>query len=402
MALERLQRQLAEVAEDGRARPAHRRRRARLQQSPDDRHRQHPDALKKIAAQRSEGRARRAGHRDCGAARCSVDPPAADVLPAPARQSASDRHPRSASSRSARCSTSGLGGGVSCRSILPTTSGRSMVDIGEFEIALVNLVDQCPRCHAGRRHGHRHRARTSRSTKATRCRGDYVAIAVAGHRRRHSARRHGPRCSIRSSPPSRSARAPGWGCRRCMALRIRPGGTVKIDSKLGEGTAVTIYLPRATSAAAGADAVGSDAEPAGNAAPCCWSRTIPTSRARAPACSNNSAIRSMGAECRRCPASDRNGRHRRRLQRHRHARASIDGLGLARMIKQKRPRSADPAGHRLQRSGAECAARFSDPSQALPDARAEPRAGRFDAGLTRRGCIAAGVASGTAPKYSTA
>ena len=54
LALERVQRQLAEVAEDGRARPAHRRRRARLQQSADDRQRQHPDA-QEARRRRSEG-----------------------------------------------------------------------------------------------------------------------------------------------------------------------------------------------------------------------------------------------------------------------------------------------------------------------------------------------------------
>ncbi len=71
----------------------------------------------------------------------------------------------------------------------------------------------------------------------------------------------------------------------------------------------------------------------------------------------------------------------------------LDGLGLARIIKQKHPGPADPARDRLQRGGAERSFRLSDPSQALSDARAEPRARRADAGLVRHWAVSAGVAS---------
>ena len=52
----------------------------------------------------------------------------------------------------------------------------------------------------------------------------------------------------------------------------------------------------------------------------------------------------------------------------------MDGLGLARAIKEKRPEPADPARHRLQRGRAIRPRRFPDPAQALSDARAQPRA----------------------------
>ena len=78
------------VAEDGCARPAHRRRGARLQQPSHGRGRQHPGAEEGRRAG-SQGGARRAGDRACGPARRHPDPPVADVFTAPARQSASDR-----------------------------------------------------------------------------------------------------------------------------------------------------------------------------------------------------------------------------------------------------------------------------------------------------------------------
>ena len=68
-ALEKVQRQLAEFAEDGRAWAAHRRRRPRLQQPVDGGVRPYPDP-EEDAAERSQGTTRRAGHRACGAAGC--------------------------------------------------------------------------------------------------------------------------------------------------------------------------------------------------------------------------------------------------------------------------------------------------------------------------------------------
>ena len=77
------------VAEDGGGRPAHRRRRARFQQSPDRDHRQSGDALP--ASQRSRAaRACQGGARG-GAGRREARGAAARLRPAPAAQSEADR-----------------------------------------------------------------------------------------------------------------------------------------------------------------------------------------------------------------------------------------------------------------------------------------------------------------------
>ena len=68
MAIEKTQAQLAQIAEDGGARAAHRRRRARFQQPADGGQRLHPDD-QAAARARSEGPRARGSHRACRAAR---------------------------------------------------------------------------------------------------------------------------------------------------------------------------------------------------------------------------------------------------------------------------------------------------------------------------------------------
>ena len=181
----------------------------------------HIHTLKKIAARRSQGGARRAGDRACGATRRHADPAAADVLAPAARQSAADRcarahrlDPRGAHQRPGRqCPAGGR-----CRPGYLAGDGRRR----RIRDRAGQSGHQCAGRHAGWRHRHRSPPRTSRSTTTMRVPpGEYVAIDVedtgVGIPPTSSAR-----CSTRSSPPSRSAREPGLGCRRCTASRIRP------------------------------------------------------------------------------------------------------------------------------------------------------------------------------------
>ena len=111
----------------------------------------------------------------------------------------------------------------------------------------------------------------------------------------------------------------GLGLSQVHGFAHQAGGTVKITSTLGQGTTVTIYLPRATDAAVGTSQARPTQRRRGPAR-CCWSRTIPTSRAPAPDCSKQ-----LGYSVRWVPnaeaalAADREERHRPRVQRHRHA-----------------------------------------------------------------------------------
>ena len=76
------------IPEDGCARPAHRRRRPRLQQSADGRRRHAPIPEERITADDRKISARRRSDRSGCAARRRADPAALDVLPATERQSA--------------------------------------------------------------------------------------------------------------------------------------------------------------------------------------------------------------------------------------------------------------------------------------------------------------------------
>ena len=56
-------------------------------------------------------------------------------------------------------------------------------------------------------------------------------------------------CSSPSSPPSRSARAPASASRQIFGFARQSGGDVAIASALGQGTTVSLYLPRSAAAA---------------------------------------------------------------------------------------------------------------------------------------------------------
>ena len=123
IALERTREQLCADAEDGGARPADRRHRARLQQPPDDRERARRTAA--AQADRSESVAGDRGDHGRRPSRRAADPPAPDVLAAPAAQSGADRSARSGCRRCARCSTARCAATSRSPSICPTICGRS-------------------------------------------------------------------------------------------------------------------------------------------------------------------------------------------------------------------------------------------------------------------------------------
>ena len=167
-----------QVAEDGRARPAHRRRRARLQQPADDRRRQHPHP-EEVAGDDPKAVRAIAGDRDRRAARRRADPPVAD-LRAPAAASIRSRSISGERIKSIReVLDSGLGGAV-----------RAADRIGAEHLAghgrrhrtrdrAGQSGHQCARRHAERRRRSRSRrsnivARRGRTVIA----GDYVAITV--------------------------------------------------------------------------------------------------------------------------------------------------------------------------------------------------------------------------------
>ena len=129
----------------------------------------------------------------------------------------------------------------------------------------------------------------------------------------------------------------GLGLSQVHGFAHQAGGTVKIASTLGQGTTVTIYLPRATGVAV--DTMPSELQQRDRRGParCCWSRTTPRSRAPARACSNSSAIWCDGCRTPR-PRSqeiERNGIDL--VVSDIVMPGRMDGLGLARAIKEKRP-----------------------------------------------------------------
>jgi PAS domain S-box-containing protein len=157
--------------------------------------------------------------------------------------------------------TSGLGGGVRLLIDISMDAWPVVVDIGEFEIALVNLVvnarDAMP-------DGGTVTITTKNITVEegdTLPSGDYVGVAIAdtGVGIPSDVMGHVFDPFFTTKPVGKGT---GLGLSQVYGFAHQAGGSVKIESKLGEGTAVTMILPRATSAAAGADAIGIDAEPA--------------------------------------------------------------------------------------------------------------------------------------------
>ena len=261
----------------------------------------------------------------------------------------------------------GVGSAVTLQFDIARDVWPVMVDVAEFETALVNLVINARDAMTGggiitisarndtpRRRGRRRRL----------CRD-------LGGRYRHTASRptSSTRSSIPSSPPSRSARAPASDCRRSTASRIRP-------AERSRWRANSARAPRSRS--------------------CCRDRKPrprPTDVRSAEISGSgtvllvedNPDVASVSASL-----LEQLGYTVRRVANAEAALREIeldgidlvfsdivmpgkmDGLGLARHLRADPPRTADPAGHRLQRRRAERARRFSHSAQALRNPRTQP------------------------------
>jgi PAS domain S-box-containing protein len=142
--------------------------------------------------------------------------------------------------------STGVGGAVTLAFDIPRTALAVTVDVAEFETALVNLVinarDAMPaggtvtvsaRTHAGDEEGGGH---------------DYVGVSV-----RDTGTGIAPDVLSKIFDPFFTTKpigkGTGLGLSQVHGFAHQAGGTVKVKSELGQGTEVTILLPRESSAA---------------------------------------------------------------------------------------------------------------------------------------------------------
>jgi PAS domain S-box-containing protein len=141
--------------------------------------------------------------------------------------------------------TSGLGGGIQLMVDIPTDAWPAVVDVGEFEIAMVNLIinarDAMPDGGKVMITAKNYSLEEEEAVKP----GDYVAIAVEdtgiGIPDDVMSKVFEP--FFTTKPIGKGT---GLGLSQVYGFAHQAGGTVKIASKLGQGTTVTIYLPRAS------------------------------------------------------------------------------------------------------------------------------------------------------------
>ena len=74
--------------------------------------------------------------------------------------------------------------------------------------------------------------------------GPYVLVAVSDTGDGHAARGRRRRRSIRSSPPRREGKGTGLGLSMVYGFVHQSNGHIRIDSAIGQGTSVKLYLPR--------------------------------------------------------------------------------------------------------------------------------------------------------------
>jgi PAS domain S-box-containing protein len=154
---------------------------------------------------------------------------------------------------------SGLGSTVRLLIDIAMDAWPVTVDVGELEIALVNLVvnarDAMPEGGTV--------AITSKNVTIGEGdalpSGDYVAVTITdtGVGIPKDVIGHVFDPFFTTKPVGKGT---GLGLSQVYGFAHQAGGTVKIESSLGQGTAITIMLPRATNLSAGADAAGANAE----------------------------------------------------------------------------------------------------------------------------------------------
>ena len=222
-----------------------------------------------------------AGHRgDHGRrpARRKPDPPAADLLAAPAAQSGADRSAAAGAGDARRCSTARCAATSRSPSSFPTTCGRSrpMSRSSSWRWSTSRSM-RAMRCRT---------AAPSRSRRAT-CRpaqgragqpaGDHVVISFAdtgvGIPQDTLKKIFDPFFTTKAV-----GKGTGLGLSQVYGFAHQSGGTVSVTSEVGRGTTITIYLPRSHAAAAMPPRPGDPQERrAAPRARSWWSRTIPRS-----------------------------------------------------------------------------------------------------------------------------
>ena len=150
--------------------------------------------------------------------------------------------------------SSGLGSGVALVAEIPPETWPVVVDVNELEVALVNLVINARDAMAEGGTVGISAANASLGEGEAVAAGDYVAISVTdtgtGIPPDVLAKVFDP--FFTTKPVGKGT---GLGLSQVHGFAHQAGGTVKIDSALGEGTTLTIYLPRAS----GADAEAAEA-----------------------------------------------------------------------------------------------------------------------------------------------
>ena len=123
--------------------------------------------------------------------------------------------------------------------------GLIKVDLAELELAIVNIAvnarDAMP--NGGTFTLSVNDVTINQEVGDQRLEGAFLAMAFSDTGTRYSCQTLCPRCSIHFSQPKRSAKEPDSGLSQVYGFAHQAGGTVTADSKVGQGTTITVYLP---------------------------------------------------------------------------------------------------------------------------------------------------------------
>ena len=351
-------------AEDGGARPADRRDRPRLQQSPDDRQRARRDAAAK--AHRSEAAARHRRHHRRRSARRKPDPPAPDFLAASAAQSGADR-PVAAGAGDAADAQLIAARQHHARVDLPGDLWPVEADIAEFELALVNIAvnarDAMPDGGTFTMSARNVPAGEGRAGQPDRRACDHLDSPIPAREFRRDVLKKifDPFFTTKAV-----GKGTGLGLSQVYGFAHQSGGTVSVTSEVGRGTTLTLYLPRSQAAgAANADRAGPKA--VGRA-----EGTIlvvednPEVADVTASCSNRSAIACCAPRMPRTRLKQSGAASRIDLMFSDIVMPNgMNGIHLAQEVKRALPRHSGAAHHRLQRRLRGGRNPLPDPAQAV-------------------------------------